>query len=71
MLRAIVLSVRSYVFADQATGLLLHPAIGQMLDETVLIQGHAIRFATVDLASSPAEIRYQLVRLCEPVLQSQ
>ncbi|MDG6347793.1 5-methylcytosine-specific restriction endonuclease system specificity protein McrC [Luteimonas sp. 8-5] len=51
--------------ADHAIGLLLHPAIGKMFDETVVIQGHAIRFATVDLASSPTEIREQLLRLCE------
>lgn len=56
--------------ADHASGLLLHPAIGQMVDETVLIQGHAIRFATVDLTATPADIRAQLLRLCEPSLQS-
>jgi 5-methylcytosine-specific restriction enzyme subunit McrC len=55
--------------ADRASGLLLHPAIGKMVDETVIIQGHSIRFATVDLAASTAEIRSQLLRLCEPTLQ--
>lgn len=50
--------------ADSANGLLLHPAIGEAVDETVVIQGHSIRFATVDLASSPAEIRTQLLRMC-------
>ena len=49
--------------AEYASGLLLHPAIGQMLDETVVIQGHAIRFATVDLTAKPADIRTQLLRL--------
>lgn len=53
-------------FADSASGLLLHPSIGKMIDETVVIQGHAIRFATVDLAASAAEIRTQLLRLSEP-----
>jgi len=52
--------------ADHAQGLLLHPAVGENLDETVVIQGHAIRFATVDLAASAAEIRLQLLRVCEP-----
>ena len=52
--------------ADHASGLLLHPAIGQIVDETVLIQGHAIRFATVDLTATPADIRAQLLRLCVP-----
>ena len=57
--------------ADHASGLLLHPAIDQMVDETVLIQGHVIRFATVDLTLSPADIRAQLLRLCEPALRLQ
>jgi len=52
--------------ADHASGLLLHPAIGQIVDETVLIQGHGIRFATVDLTASPADIRAQLLRFSVP-----
>jgi 5-methylcytosine-specific restriction enzyme subunit McrC len=56
--------------ADCASGLLLHPAIGQMVDETVVIQGHHFRFATVDLTASPADIRFQLIRLSEPTSQS-
>lgn len=55
--------------ADHASGLLLHPSVGEMVDETVVIQGHSIRFATVDLTASTAEIRSQLLRLCEPSLQ--
>ncbi len=51
------------VLANGASGLLLHPAVGQTIDEKVLIQGHRIRFATVDLAASPTEIRSQLLRL--------
>lgn len=54
--------------ADCASGLLLHPSVGEVVDETVVIQGHSIRFATVDLTASPAEIRSQLLRLCEPSL---
>lgn len=56
--------------ADRASGLLLHPAIGQTVDETAAIQGHQIRFATVDLAASPTDIRSQLLLLCESRLQS-
>jgi len=52
------------LFNDSASGLLLHPAIGEMVDEAVVIQGHSIRFATVDLAASAAEIRSQLLHLC-------
>ena len=41
--------------AANASGVLLHPAAGVMLDEAVVIQGHPIRFATVDLAGSAIE----------------
>lgn len=53
--------------ADSASGLLLHPSIGEAVDQTAVIQGHSIRFATVDLTASPADIRAQLLRLCEAV----
>ena len=56
--------------ADRADGLLLHPSVGKTLDETVVIQGHSIRFATVDLTSSTQEIRSQLLRMCEPSFPS-
>jgi len=36
-----------------------------MIDETVVIQGHAIRFATVDLTATAAEIRSQLLCMSE------
>jgi 5-methylcytosine-specific restriction enzyme subunit McrC len=52
--------------ADHAEGLLLHPSIGKTLDETVVIQGHSIRFATVNLAASSYEIRLRLLEMCEP-----
>ena len=40
---------------DVAEGILLHPAINCGVDETVRIQGHAIRFVTIDLTlSTPA-----------------
>jgi 5-methylcytosine-specific restriction enzyme subunit McrC len=52
--------------ADTASGLLLHPAIDQMLDEAVTIQGHVLRFATVNLAASPSEIRDQLLSVIQP-----
>lgn len=62
-------SGRGDSFADRASGLLLHPCVGDVVDETVVIQGHSIRFATVDLRASSAEIRLQLLRVCEPTLQ--
>jgi 5-methylcytosine-specific restriction enzyme subunit McrC len=58
---------RGDALADKASGLLLHPSVGQMIDETVVIQGHSIRFATVDLTASATEIRAQLLQLMEPV----
>jgi len=51
-------------FSDCASGLLLHPSVGEMIDETVTIQAHAIRFATVDLAAAPGEIRNRLLSVC-------
>lgn len=51
--------------ADKAAGLLLHPSVGEMVDEAVVIQGHAIRFTTVDLSASAAVIRQQLLRLVD------
>lgn len=55
--------------ADCATGLLLHPSVGDLVDETAVIQGHSIRFATVDLTASVAEIRSQLLHFAEPWLR--
>jgi len=43
-------------------GILLHPAIDADVDETVVIQGHALRFMTVDLTRPNQEIA---ARLCE------
>lgn len=51
--------------AEHASGLLLHPAIDEMVDETVVTQGHAIRFATVDLTGTPGEIRKRLLDIVE------
>ena len=50
-------------WAEQADGLLLHPAISIHVDESVLIQGHRIRFATVDLSASYQEITRRLLEL--------
>ena len=51
--------------AKNASGMLLHPAVGGCVDESVVIQGHAIRFATVDLGATTAEIRNQLLKLVD------
>jgi 5-methylcytosine-specific restriction enzyme subunit McrC len=50
-------------WADTASGLLLHPAIEADVDESVEIQGHRLRFATVDLTASHADLRTRLLEL--------
>jgi 5-methylcytosine-specific restriction enzyme subunit McrC len=60
---------RGDALADSASGILLHPSVGDEVDESVSIQGHTIRFATVDLTASPIEIRSRLLRLCEATIQ--
>jgi 5-methylcytosine-specific restriction enzyme subunit McrC len=52
--------------AESASGLLLHPSVGDMVNEAVVIQNHEIRFATVDLAATAKEIREQLLQVLEP-----
>ena len=49
--------------AEEASGLLLHPSVGDMVDETVVIQNHEIRFATVDLGATATEIRERLLQV--------
>jgi 5-methylcytosine-specific restriction enzyme subunit McrC len=49
--------------AKNASGILLHPSIDEMIDETVVIQGHSIRFSTIDLGADTADIRKQLLRV--------
>lgn len=53
------------IYADRAEGLLLHPVLDQEVDEAVTIQGHRIRFATVDLARSAADVRNRLLNLVQ------
>ena len=45
----------------KTSGLLLHPSIDGDVDESVTIQGHRIRFATVDLSASATSIRDRLL----------
>ena len=46
-----------------ASGMLLHPTVGGEVDEAATIQGHRIRFATVDLAAEGRNIRNRLMSL--------
>ena len=45
---------------DAAEGILLHPAINSDVDETVRIQGHDIRFVTIDLMLPSAAVLERL-----------
>ena len=47
--------------SNSASGMLLHPAIDRHVDESVTIQGHQIRFVTVDLSAKPESIRRALL----------
>ncbi len=48
-----------------STGVLLYPSLGEDYDEAATIQGHRIRFATVDLAADTPTIRRQLLRIAD------
>lgn len=51
--------------SQNSTGVLLYPAIDACVDESVTIQGHQIRFATVNLAAKTQTIRKQLLRIVD------
>ena len=52
-------------FSETASGILLHPSVGDMVNESVVIQNHEIRFATIDLGATAKEIRAQLLQVLE------
>lgn len=67
--------LRSQVRIDDALslkteGILLHPAVDGMVDECVAMQGHTLRFMTVDLFAPTADIVLQLRRVVEPVMMA-
>ena len=41
-------------------GMLLHPQTGGSVDEDMMIQGHRMRFRTVDLIGDPGEFEISL-----------
>ncbi len=53
-----------------SSGLLLHPSVGEEVDESAVIQGHRIRFATVDLAADSTAIRARLTTLADEIAAS-
>ena len=48
---------------DNSSGMLLHPAIGEDINESATIQGHEMRFSTVDLTQSHEVIKNRLLNL--------
>lgn len=62
--------LRSQANADdplslKAAGVLLYPSLNVDYDEAATIQGHQIRFATVNLAAESRTIRAQLLRIVD------
>lgn len=51
--------------AENATGLLLHPSVGNMVNEFAVIQNHKVQFATVDLGATAKIIREQLLSVLQ------
>jgi 5-methylcytosine-specific restriction enzyme subunit McrC len=51
-----------------SSGMLLHPSIDTEVDESVSIQGHTIRFCTVNLGNNAKKIRWQLLRLLPSIV---
>ena len=51
--------------SEKAAGILLHPSVGERVNEAVVIQNHEIRFATVDLGAKAREVRKQLMEIIE------
>ncbi|MEP9324991.1 5-methylcytosine-specific restriction endonuclease system specificity protein McrC [Paraburkholderia phymatum] len=49
--------------AEEAEGLLLHPSVGLHVDESFFVQGHRMRFATVDLGGEIHSIHSALAAL--------
>ena len=49
-----------------ASGVFLHPTVDGDLDETARIQGHEVRFVTVDLTLKALEIIQRLQKIIAP-----
>lgn len=63
--RFMVAAARLAFEGRRSEGMLLHPSVGEDIDEAVRIQGHTIRFATVNLAGDPTALRDGLLRLVD------
>lgn len=56
---------------NKTEGLMLHPSVGEQIDEEVVIQGHRIRFATVDLAAPSFDFAKGFLSAITPQLHQQ
>ena len=45
--------------------MIIRPSVGEIVNESVVIQNQEIRFATVDLGATANEIRAQLLQVLE------
>jgi 5-methylcytosine-specific restriction enzyme subunit McrC len=68
-----VYQIYAYLMSQEASetypkseGLMLHPVVGEPVDEEVVIQGHRIRFATVDLRADSTTMADQLLEAITP-----
>lgn len=59
---AYLMSQDAHEVGPKSEGLMLHPVVDGDLDEEVVIQGHRIRFATVDLTANPGAMADQFLR---------
>ena len=59
---AYLMSQDAHEARTKSEGLMLHPVVDGNFDEEVVIQGHRIRFATVDLAADPHKMADQFLR---------
>ena len=50
----------------KSEGLMLHPSVGDHLDEEVVIQGHRIRFATVNLMANAPTLADEMLAAVSP-----
>jgi 5-methylcytosine-specific restriction enzyme subunit McrC len=51
------------MLSDGAEGVLLHPSLGHDVDESVTLNGHRIRFATVNLAADTDAVRRESLEI--------
>ncbi|WDZ79053.1 5-methylcytosine-specific restriction system specificity protein McrC (plasmid) [Ensifer adhaerens] len=54
---------RGNAAADRAEWILLHPSLETQVDEAVTIQGHRLRFVTIDFACDPESFRHDLMEI--------